>query len=204
MSPPSQTALPAMLCPPPRTASSRSCARAKRTARATSSASAHRTMSAGPPIDHRVPDRARLVVAGGVGGQKRPAEVGEVLTALSVEQGRRAAGSAKRDHHGRRPPEGQGSCVRGVPACAPGCRAGKHCSASGEPPGTTGANVGAGNGPALPKVRVAPAEGKGSLGRALPGLEEATHRSRQLIRLDRLLQELDDPLADQPSTDRVT
>ncbi len=47
MSPPSQTALPAMLWPPPRTARSRSCFRAKLTARITSAAPAQRTIKAG-------------------------------------------------------------------------------------------------------------------------------------------------------------
>ena len=68
--PPSHTALPAMLCPPPRTATSRSRAAAKRTAAATSAAG--RTDDrGGPAVDHRVPDRARGIIAGGVGCQDR-------------------------------------------------------------------------------------------------------------------------------------
>ena len=47
ITPPSQTALPAMLWPPPRTESSAPVSRAKSTAALTSAAPAHRTMTAG-------------------------------------------------------------------------------------------------------------------------------------------------------------
>ena len=99
ISPPSQTALPAMLCPPPRTATSRSCARANRTARRDVVRVGALHDEAGPPVDHRVPDRARLVVAGRVWGQERAAEAGQVLAGIRVNHGGRAAGRAKRDHH---------------------------------------------------------------------------------------------------------
>jgi hypothetical protein len=70
--PSSHVPSPAPLWPPPRTASGRSWSRAKPTACATSSASAQRAISAGPLVDHRVVDRARLVVVGVAGPISRP------------------------------------------------------------------------------------------------------------------------------------
>ncbi len=61
--PSSQTPSPPPLWPPPRTASSRSWRRAKEIVSATSALPAQRAISAGPAVDHRVVDRARLLVA---------------------------------------------------------------------------------------------------------------------------------------------
>ncbi len=69
ISPPSHTALPAMLWPPPRIETSTLCLPANLTAWTTCSADVQRAISAGLAVDHRVPDLAHLVV-GGVAGNK--------------------------------------------------------------------------------------------------------------------------------------
>ena len=74
MSPPSQTALPATLCPPPLTESGRSCSRAKWTARRTS-----RRRRAGDQrraaVDHGVEDATGIVVPRIISGKEVTAGV---------------------------------------------------------------------------------------------------------------------------------
>ena len=93
--PPSQTASPAMLWPPPRTDTRSRCWRAKRTACTTSAVPVQRSDEAGPAIDHRVPDVARLFVGGVVRRQHGPLNPalndcrtsGEMSTVAAIQPG---------------------------------------------------------------------------------------------------------------------
>ena len=86
-------AWPATLWPPPRTATSRSCSRAKRTAAIDVGGAGAAGDQRGPPVDHRVPDRAGGVVAviarpEQLAAQTRP----ELLDSLLRQLGNRCHG----------------------------------------------------------------------------------------------------------------
>ena len=85
--PPSTSDMPATECPPPRTARGRPGSRA--TARvATTSAVEQRATWRGAPVDHRVEERARLVVGGVAGSQHvAPQRVAELVQGGVVAQG---------------------------------------------------------------------------------------------------------------------
>ncbi len=86
--PPSVVEWPTALWPPARTAISRSRSRPKRMAAMTSSTLDGRRMTAGPPIEHRVPDPPGIVVLGGIGRDDLARECAAQLVELG-SRGRR-------------------------------------------------------------------------------------------------------------------